>query len=95
MAAYMIFDIEVTDPAAFEQYRKLARASIEAFGGRYIVRGGRHETLEGEWPLKRVVILEFASHDQARAWWSSAEYRDAKALRLRSAKSRMFVVEGV
>ena len=95
MAAYVIVEIEVTDPAGYEDYKKLAPASVAAYGGKFVVRGGAHETLEGAWRPQRLVVLEFPSIARARQWWESAEYRDAKALRQRTARTKMIVVEGV
>jgi uncharacterized protein (DUF1330 family) len=95
MAAYVIVDVSINDPVVYAEYRKLTPASIAAHGGRFVVRGGRAETLEGEWSPGRIVVLEFESVAKAKAWWSSAEYERAKALRQRSATTRMIVVEGV
>ena len=95
MSAYVVVDVEVTDPAGFEQYRSQVPASIARYGGRYIVRGGQTETLEGSWAPKRVVILEFPDRATAKAWWSSQEYADAKALRQRFAHTDLIVIEGV
>jgi uncharacterized protein (DUF1330 family) len=95
MPAYVIVEIDVTDPAAYEEYKSACPATIEQFGGRYLARGGRAENLEGDWQPKRVVVLEFPSLDRAKAWWSSAEYRPVKAIRDRTARSRMIVVEGL
>ena len=68
--------------------------SLEAFGGRFLVRGGKVETLEGAWTPNRLVIVEFPSVERAKAWWSSAEYAEAKALRQATAKTKLIVVEG-
>jgi uncharacterized protein (DUF1330 family) len=95
MPAYFIVDLEVTDPAGFDEYRKLVPATIEKYGGRYLVRGGRTETLEGNWQPKRVVVLEFPSVEQARRWYNSEEYRNPKALRFKTAKANLILVEGV
>jgi uncharacterized protein (DUF1330 family) len=95
MPAYVVIDIEVNDPAAYEDYKRLAPPAIAAYGGRYLARGGRTETLEGDWSPKRLVILEFDSIERARAWWASEEYREAKELRQRCASARMVVVEGL
>ena len=95
MSAYIVVDISVNDPAAYEEYKKLAPPSIAQYQGRYIARGGATETLEGSWSPTRLVILEFPSMAQARAWWASPEYAPAKALRNRSASSKMVVVDGL
>jgi uncharacterized protein (DUF1330 family) len=94
MSAYVIVDIEVTDPVRYEEYKELAAPTVAAYGGRYVVRGGATETLEGDWIPKRLVVLEFESVDQARAWWSSPEYSPAKALRQQTANTEMIVAEG-
>jgi uncharacterized protein (DUF1330 family) len=94
MAAYVIATVEITDPQGFEEYRKMVPATIEQYGGRFIVRGGKMETLEGDWEPRRLVIIQFDSLERAKQWWASEEYRDAKALRQRTAKSDLIVVEG-
>lgn len=95
MSAYVIVEIEVTDPETFEEYRKIVPPTIEAFGGRYIVRGGATDTLEGGWRPKRLVVLEFEDAERAKAWHSSEMYAPALAMREASATTRMVVVEGV
>ena len=95
MSAYIIVEIEVTDRDDYERYKAMAPSSIDRHDGRYIVRGGRCEALEGAWAPSRLVVLEFPSAEQARAWWSSEEYREAKALRQRCARTRMILIEGV
>ena len=95
MSAYVVLDIEVLDPQSYETYKQMATASLAAYGGRYVVRGGAVETLEGGWEPRRVVIVEFPSAARAKAWWESAEYAEAKALRQSAARSSTFLVEGV
>lgn len=95
MPAYIVVEINVKDAEAYERYKQLAPPSILAYGGRYIVRGGKTETLEGAWNPGRFVILEFPNAYQARAWWESTEYAPAKALRQASANTEMILVEGV
>ena len=95
MSAYVIVEIEVTDPETFEEYRKLVPPTIEEFGGRYIVRGGATDTLEGGWQPKRLVVLEFEDAERARAWHASELYAPARAMREASANSRMVVVDGI
>jgi uncharacterized protein (DUF1330 family) len=94
MAAYFIVEIDITDPVGFEDYRKRVPATIERYGGRYLARGGTLETIEGSWTPKRVVVLEFPSIDQARRWYHSDEYRELKALRLRTSRGSIVLVEG-
>jgi uncharacterized protein (DUF1330 family) len=95
MAAYVIVDIDITDPLRYEEYRKLAGPTVAAHGGKYVARGGKVTTLEGDWRPGRIVVLEFPSAEKAKAWWDAADYRKARAIRHESAKSRMIVVEGV
>jgi len=95
MAAYVIANIDVTDPAAYDEYRKGVLATIERYGGRFLVRGGTAESLEGDWTPKRIVVLEFASVDQANAWYRSPEYAPLLALRKRASKGDLFIVAGV
>lgn len=94
MAAYVIADIEVLEPVEYEDYKKLAGPTPAAFGGKYIVRGGKTEVAEGEWTPKRFVILEFPSMAQAKAWYNSAEYGPARAIRRRTAKANVIFAEG-
>jgi uncharacterized protein (DUF1330 family) len=94
MTAYVIVDIEVTDPAGYEGYKKLAPAAVKLFGGKYLARGGPNETLEGDWRANRLVILEFPTVAQAKTWLNSPEYAPARALRHKYARTNMVVVEG-
>lgn len=95
MAAYLIAEVQVTDPEGYEEYRALVPGTIEQFGGKYLARGGRAERLEGDGDPARLVILEFESFERAKAFWESEEYREAKAIRQRTAVSRLLLVEGV
>lgn len=95
MAAYVIANVEVTDPAAYEEYRKLVPATIEKYRGKYLARGGATEVKEGDWTPARFVILEFPSMDQARRWYDSPEYAPALAIRKRASKSRLIFAEGL
>ena len=95
MAAYVIVDVRVTDPVKFEEYKKLVPATIAAFGGKYLARGGRAEMLEGGWDPERIVILEFPTLERAREWWASETYRQPKAMRQQCATTRMIVVESM
>jgi uncharacterized protein (DUF1330 family) len=94
MSAYVVVQITVEDPLAYEQYKALAPSSIATYGGRYVVRGGRSEVLEGSWQPPRLVVLEFPTLAQARAWWNSPEYAPAKELRQRCAQTEMLLIEG-
>jgi uncharacterized protein (DUF1330 family) len=95
MSAYVIADVTVTDPATMEEYRKLLPATLAPYGGRFIVRGGAHQTVEGDWKPNRLVILEFPSLEQAKRWYDSEQYREPKAMRLRAARTNLVMVEGV
>lgn len=95
MPAYIIVDLAVVHPATYEKYKPQAGPTVEKYGGKYIVRGGKSEVLEGDWDPKRVVILQFDSVEKAKAWLNSEEYREPKKLRHASAKTNMIVVEGV
>jgi uncharacterized protein (DUF1330 family) len=95
MSAYIVVQVDVKDPVRYADYRSMVPASLEKFGGRFLVRGGKTETLEGDWSPKRFVVVEFPSVERARAWWASSEYADAKALRQATAVTQMIVVEGV
>jgi uncharacterized protein (DUF1330 family) len=94
MTTYVITDIRVTDPVRYEDYKVLSSSSAALYGGKFLVRGGAHETLEGDWQPNRVVILQFPSADHARKWWSSPEYEAAKAIRQEAAESQIIMVEG-
>ncbi len=95
MTAYVIVQIEVTDPETFETYRAQVPATLEAYGGGYVVRGGEQEVLEGDWPHPRTVVLKFPSMEEAKAWHASSEYEAPKALRLSASKCNMLVVDGL
>jgi uncharacterized protein (DUF1330 family) len=95
MAAYVIVDLTVTDLPTMEEYRKQVPATLAKYGGRFLVRGGAHQTVEGDWKPNRIVVLEFPSMEQAKRWYDSEEYRDPKAKRLRAGRANMIMVEGV
>lgn len=95
MPAYVIVEIDVQDPVPYVAYKTMAPPSIAAYGGRYLVRGGAVETLEGNWRPPRFVILEFPDAPSARAWWASPEYAAAKALRQSCARTEMILVDGL
>ena len=95
MAAYLISNIEVTDAATYEEYKKGVAATIAAYGGRSLARpGATMEVLEGDWVPKRLVILEFPSVERANAWYDSPEYAPAKALRQATSTADLIIVEG-
>src|SRR5690242_12280601 len=94
MAAYVIVEIEITDPVGYSEYKSLAGASVQKYGGKYIVRGGRTEVLEGDWKPKRIVVLEFESMQRAKDWLNCEEYREPRKMRHRTAKTNMILVDG-
>ena len=95
MSAYIVVDIEIHDFERYEQYKRMVPSSIAIYGGRYLTRGGETDVLEGDWTPRRFVIVEFPSIEQARAWWSSPEYAEAKALRQAIATTRMILTDGL
>ena len=95
MPAYVIADVTVTDPATMEEYRTHVPATLAKYGGRFVVRGGAHQTVEGDWKPDRLVILEFPSMEQARRWYDSEEYRAPKAMRLKAGRTNLVMVEGI
>ena len=95
MSAYVIVDVQITDHEEYEEYKKLTPAAIAAFDGKFIVRGGATQTLEGDWHPERIVVLEFPSVNRANEWWASPQYTEAKVIRQRSAKTKLIIVEGV
>ena len=95
MSGYVIVGLDVTDPEGFAEYAKPVPPIIEAYGGKYLVRGGDHETTEGDWNPKRVVILEFESVERAKEMFASEEYAPVGEIRHRTAKSSVVIVEGV
>ena len=95
MAAYVIVEVNVTDPQLFSEYAKDVPATIASYGGKYLVRGGTVDAKEGGWVPKRVVVLEFPSMEQARKWYQSAEYAPLLAIRLRAASAKLILVEGL
>jgi len=95
MPAYVIADVTVTDPPAMEEYRKQVPATVAKYGGRFLVRGGAHQTVEGDWKPARLVVIEFPSLADARRWYDSEEYRGPKALRMRAGRTSVVIVDGV
>ncbi len=95
MPAYLITEIEVTDPKGYEEYRSRVGQSLEAYGAKFLVRGGDIEVLEGEWQPKRIVMCVFDSIDKAREWYQSDAYRELKKIRENTARMKMVAVEGI
>jgi uncharacterized protein (DUF1330 family) len=95
MAAYLIAEIEITDPQGYAEYTKVVPETLEKYGGKFLVRGGKAHPLEGDWPERRRVLIEFPSIEQARAWWSSPEYARPMEMRRASSNGRLVFLEGV
>jgi len=95
MSAYVVVQVEINDPVRYADYKGMVPASLEKYGGRFIVRGGQIHTMEGDWAPKRFVLVEFPSVERAKAWWDSPEYREARDLRWATASSQLIIVEGV
>ena len=95
MAAYVIADVDITDPEPYEEYQRRVLATVEAYGGRFLIRGGRHETLEGEWRPARIVVLVFPSLEEAKVWYHSPEYQEILPIRERYARTNLILAEGV
>ena len=96
MAAYFIIDIEVHDPEGIKDYQKQVPETLRTHGGRYLVRGGAYETLEGEWPASRIVVLEFPDARSAKAWYHSDAYQKILPIRLRCSSAKFFtLVDGL
>jgi len=95
MPAFVVVTIDIHDPAAYQRYIQLAPPSIGLHGGRYLTRGGEVEVLEGDWPRRRFVILEFPDMEAARRWHGSPEYAEARALRQSCATTEMLLAEGL
>ncbi|MFN8411480.1 MAG: DUF1330 domain-containing protein [Anaerolineales bacterium] len=95
MTAYVILDIDVHDPVQYEEYKKLSPGPIAAYGGKFIVRGGKTETLEGDWAPSRLVVIQFDSSEIAKQWLNSEEYRAAREMRHQTATTQAVVVEGL
>ena len=94
MAAYVIGEIDVTDQGTYDDYRKQVLATVQKYGGRFMVRGGPIEALEGGWNPKRIVVLEFPSMDAVRKWYRSPEYAPLITLRQKASRGKLIAVEG-
>lgn len=94
MSAYIIVDVKVHDAKLYEEYKGQVLPTLEKYGGRFLVRGGKTESLEGDWSPSRLVVIEFPSAGDARAWWSSPEYAKPKSLRQRASVTQMILAEG-
>jgi uncharacterized protein (DUF1330 family) len=94
MSAYVIAEIDVIDPAAYEEYRKQVPGVVSKYGGKFIVRGGKIDAKEGGWMPKRIVVVEFPSLAQAQKWYDSPEYAPLIKLRQKASKGKLILVEG-
>tara|TARA_B100001123_G_C15178557_1_gene974396 strand:- start:963 stop:1256 length:294 start_codon:yes stop_codon:yes gene_type:complete len=95
MAAFVIADVDVKDPDKFKEYSKLTPNILKNYGGRYLVRGGNVEVVEGTWTPNRLVVMEFESIAQLKRWYNSPDYTDALKIRQGSSESNVIVAEGV
>jgi len=95
MPAYVIVQVNVTKPEQYDVYKPLAAAAVQKHGGRYIARGGATTDLEGTRPYSRMVLLEFPNSEQAKRWYASVEYQQAKAARQGAGEGVFTVIEGV
>ncbi len=95
MSAYVIADVKIKDAAGMEPYRNAVEATVKKYGGRFVVRGGKHEVLEGQWRPVRLVVLEFPSLDAAKKWYDSADYGKIKPIRLQNSVGHLVLVEGL
>jgi uncharacterized protein (DUF1330 family) len=94
MPAYIIAEVDVTNPTGYAAYRPLAGASVAQYGGKFVVRGGKSELIEGSPEPARMVVIEFADMDAAKRWYNSPEYQDALKIRLANSTGRVLLVEG-
>ena len=95
MAVYAIGDIDIFDPQGYERYMRGVPEIVGRYGGRYLVRGGTAEVLEGDWEPHRVVVLEFPSMEALRKFYEAHDFADLQAQRMACSRSNMIAVEGV
>lgn len=95
MAAYVIAEVNITNPEGYKAYTAVVPATVEMYGGKFLARGGKAQALEGDWPECRRVIIEFPSVEAARKWWDSPEYAKPMALRRANSTGRLLLIEGV
>lgn len=93
MSVYLIVDARCTDPEPYEEYKRLVKPIFEAHGGKYLVRGGAPEVIEGDWDPERILVMEFASRQAIRDLFASPEYAPVKAIRHRSAKANIIICD--
>lgn len=95
MSAYVLAEIEIVNPEGYKEYTTTVPATIAKFGGRFLVRGGATEVLEGEWPQRRRVLIEFPSMDAAKRWFNSPDYEKPMAMRRANSNGRLLLLDGV
>ena len=95
MSAYFLVEVDVTNPDVYDGYRKLVGPTLDKYGGKFLVRGGSYQTIEGDWPPQRVVILEFENTEQFQRWYDSPEYTAAREIRLSASTARAILIQGV
>ena len=95
MAYYMVADMNITDRELFAEFAETVPATVQQYGGRYLIRGGRSEVAQGDWSPDRLVVIEFDSEDQAKAWYDSPEYESPKQTLARCSNSNFIFIEGV
>ena len=95
MSAYVFAEIEITNPDGYKEYTTAVPATIAQYGGKFLVRGGTVEVLEGDWPQRRRVLIEFPSKEVALKWWNSPEYEKPMALRRANSRGRLLLLDGV
>lgn len=94
MSAYVIYDVEITDPERYQEYTVKVKPAVEAAGGRYLARGGKHKIIEGNWEPRRLVLFEFPSIAKAEEFYNSTLYREYKSIRDESSSGNIVIVEG-
>lgn len=95
MAAYFLGEVQVEDPQTYEEYHKLVGPTVEQYGGKFLVRGGATETIEGNWQPQRLVIIEFEDTEQFKRWYHSPEYTHAREIRFKTSTGKAVLVRGV
>ncbi len=94
MPAYIIVELLITDKEGYGEYKRLAPTSISSYDGKYIIRGGRTESLEGNWNPERIAVLEFPTFERAKEWYASEMYKKARSIRQQTAITKMILIEG-
>ena len=95
MAAYFVVNVNVTDPRVYAEYSKLVQPTLDHYGGKFLVRGGATQIIEGDWQPHRLVILEFENEEQFKRWYSSPEYTEARETRFKSSTAQAILAQGV